>query len=253
MGRYLRRFWRVCAWRRPTPAIVQRPGQWTLDVRYEHPQQLVLPWGPGGEQRFWYMIVTVTNRTGMDVEFYPKCDLMTDTFQIVPAGRAVPPVVFEMIQQRHASRYPLLESLQSVPNRVLEGEDNARDIAIIWQDFDPQAASFQVFVSGLSNETAVIAHPVASGRQRQARAGLPPQDPRTELRPAWRSGPEVVRGSGLQRAGLGHAITGPSSGPHRGQASCSVRGSTAGSIASRFHRLTDPESRSRTEIPASCH
>ncbi len=147
----------------PTPAIVQRPGQWTLDVRYEHPQQLVLPWGPSGEQRFWYMIMTVTNRTGMDVEFYPQCDLMTDTFQIVPAGRAVPPVVFQMIQQRHASQYPLLESLQSVPNRVLEGEDNARDIAIIWQDFDSQASRFQVFMGGLSNETAVIAHPITAG------------------------------------------------------------------------------------------
>jgi hypothetical protein len=148
----------------PTPAIVQRPGHWTLDVRYEHPQQLVLPYGPGGEQRFWYMIMTVTNRTGMDVEFYPKCDLMTDTFQIVPAGRAVPAVVFQMIQQRHASRYPLLESLQSAPNRILEGEDNALDIAIVWQDFDAQAASFQVFMGGLSNETAVITHPVVAGQ-----------------------------------------------------------------------------------------
>jgi len=152
----------LCMAAAPTPAVVQRAGHWTLDVRYEHPQQLVLPWGPNGQQRFWYMIVTATNRTGMDVDFYPKCDLMTDTLQIVPAGRAVPPVVFQMIQQRHASRYPLLESLQGVPNRILEGEDNARDIAVIWQDFDPQASSFQVFMGGLSNETAVIAHPVAT-------------------------------------------------------------------------------------------
>jgi hypothetical protein len=143
--------------------MVQRPGQWTLDVRYEHPQQLVLPWGPAGEQRFWYMIVTVTNRTGTDADFYPKCDLMTDTFQVVPAGKGVPPVVFDMIRQRHASQYPLLQSLRSVPNRILEGEDNALDIGIIWQDFDPQAASFHAFISGLSNETAVVAHPVAVG------------------------------------------------------------------------------------------
>ncbi|HSV99801.1 MAG TPA: hypothetical protein VLI39_06495 [Sedimentisphaerales bacterium] len=157
----------LCVAAAPTPAIVQRAGHWTLDVRYEQPQQIVLPWGPQGEQRFWYTILTVTNRTGMDVEFYPRCDLMTDTLQVVPAGRGVPPVVFQMIQERHASRYPLLESLQNVPNRVLEGEDNARDIAIIWQDFDPQAAGFQVFVGGLSNETAMIPHPVetdADGR-----------------------------------------------------------------------------------------
>ncbi|HNS19600.1 MAG TPA: hypothetical protein PKH24_03830 [Sedimentisphaerales bacterium] len=145
----------------PEPAMVQRAGQWTLDVRCERLQQLVLPWGPGGEQRFWYTIVTVTNRTGMDADFYPKCDLMTDTFQVLPAGKGVPPVVFDMIRQRHASRYPLLESLQRVPNRILEGEDNARDIAVIWKDFDPQATSLRLFIGGLSNETAIVSHPVA--------------------------------------------------------------------------------------------
>jgi hypothetical protein len=145
----------------PEPAVVQRPGHWTLEVRYEQPQQIVLPWGPNGETRFWYMIVTVTNRTGRDVEFYPRCDLMTDTFQIVLAGRGVSPAVFEAIKQRHQSRYPLLEPLQAVANRVLEGEDNAKDIAVVWQDFDTQALGFKVFITGLSNETAVVPHPVA--------------------------------------------------------------------------------------------
>jgi hypothetical protein len=145
----------------PQPAIVQRAGQWTVEMKYEHPQQLVLPWGPNGESRFWYMILTVTNRTGQDVEFYPKCDLMTDTFDIVPAGRGVPPMVYDLIHQRHQGQYPFLEPLAGVSNRLLEGEDNAKDIAVVWQDFDPQAAGFAVFISGLSNETAVINHPVA--------------------------------------------------------------------------------------------
>ncbi len=145
----------------PQPAIVQRPGQWTLQVRYEQPQQIVLPWGPQGETRFWYMILSVTNRTGQDVEFYPKCDLLTDTFQIVPAGEGVTPAVFAAIQQRHQSRYPFLEPLQAGGNRILQGEDNAKDIAIIWSDFDTQALGFKVFMTGLSNETAVVPHPVA--------------------------------------------------------------------------------------------
>ncbi len=145
----------------PQPAIVQRPGQWTLEVRYEHPQQIVMPWGPKGETRFWYMIVSVTNRTGQDVDFYPKCDLLTDTFRVVPAGWGVTPAVFAAIKQRHQSRYPFLESLQAVGNRVLQGEDNAKDIAIIWSDFDTQALGFKVFMTGLSNETAVVPHPVA--------------------------------------------------------------------------------------------
>jgi hypothetical protein len=162
----------------PRPAIVQRPGQWTLETRFEQPQQLVLPYGTNGATRFWYMILTVTNRTGQDVDFRPRCELMTDTFQIVPANVGVPSVVFDKIKERHQSRYPFLESLGKVESRLvrsqdkskiegsenllLQGEDNTRDIAVIWPDFDPQATTFKVFVTGLSNELAVINHPVAT-------------------------------------------------------------------------------------------
>jgi hypothetical protein len=79
----------------------------------------------------------------------------------VPAGRGVTPAVFAAIKQRHQSQYPFLESLQAVGNRILQGEDNAKDIAIIWSDFDTQALGFKVFMTGLSNETAVVPHPVA--------------------------------------------------------------------------------------------
>ncbi len=145
----------------PKPAILQRPGQWTVEVKFEHPQQIVVPWGGNPQSRFWYMIVTVTNRTGRDVEFYPKCDLMTDTFQVLPAGQGVPPAVFQQIQQRHGGIYQFLEPLEKVDSRILQGEDNAKEIVIAWRDFDPQAASFKVFVSGLSNETVIVPHPVA--------------------------------------------------------------------------------------------
>jgi hypothetical protein len=145
----------------PEPAVVQKPGQWTVEARYEHPQQLVLPWGENGPTRFWYMILTVTNRTGQDVAFYPRCELMTNTFQILPAGRGVPPIVFERIKERHASNYPFLEPLEGVENRLLQGRDNARDIAVIWSDFDKQATGFTVFITGLSNESAAVKHPVA--------------------------------------------------------------------------------------------
>ncbi len=145
----------------PEPAIVQGSGQWTVEVKFEHPQQFVLPWGGNGDARYWYTIITVTNRTGEDVEFFPRCELMTDTFQIVPAGTNVPPVVIEKIKQRHQSRYPLLESLNQVEQRILEGEDNAKDILVVWKDFDKRATSFKLFITGLSNETAMVKHPVA--------------------------------------------------------------------------------------------
>ncbi|MHC4556741.1 MAG: hypothetical protein ACYTFW_11370 [Planctomycetota bacterium] len=146
----------------PEPAIVPAPGQWTVDITFTHLQQIVLQRSSDNQpMRFWYTIITLTNNTGNDVEFYPKCDLMTDTFQIIAAGKSVTPVVFEQIKRRHKSKYPFLEPLDKASNKILQGEDNTKDIAIIWHDFDAQAKSIKVFITGLSNETAAVDHPVA--------------------------------------------------------------------------------------------
>jgi hypothetical protein len=154
----------------PEPAIVQGPDEWTIDVRFEHPQQIILRLSgekhrkvsPSGEpKRYWYTIITLTNKTKHDVDFYPKCELMTDTFEIIPAGKGLPAAVFEQIKKRHQKRYPFLESLENAGNKILQGEDNTKDIAIIWPDFDVQANGIKVFIAGLSNETVAIDHPTA--------------------------------------------------------------------------------------------
>ena len=146
----------------PEPAIVPAPGQWTLATEFTHPQQLVLRQGSDNKPvRFWYVIVTLTNTTDRDVDFYPKCDLMTDTFQITPAGRFVPAAAFEQIKTRHKSRYPFLEPFEKAGNKVLQGQDNTKDIAVIWPDFDVKAKNIRLFITGLSNETAVVDHPVS--------------------------------------------------------------------------------------------
>ena len=105
------------------------------------------------------MIITLTNNSGQDVDFYPKCDFVTDTFQITPAGQNVGTVVFERIKERHKSRYPFLELLGMSDKKILQGEDNTRDIAIIWPDFDHEAKDVSIFITGLSNETAEVEYP----------------------------------------------------------------------------------------------
>ena len=145
----------------PEPAVVQPLDQWTLELTFEHPQQITVPREARRLQnRFWYTIITVTNRTNQDVPFYPSAQLTTDTFQIIPAGANTAPRVFDLIKKRHHSRYPLLESFTNVPNRILQGEDNARDIAILWPDFDQDATEIKIFLEGLSNETVAIEHPL---------------------------------------------------------------------------------------------
>jgi len=150
----------VCA-AAPQPAVVPSPENWTIEVTFEHPQMIVLQ--PGGSEkpkRFWYIMLTLVNKTGKDVNFYPKCEMMTDTFQIIPAGQNVPETVFEQIKQRHQSKYPFLESWEKTDNKMLQGQDNARDIAVIWSDFDASAKGIKIYIAGLSNESAVVEHPV---------------------------------------------------------------------------------------------
>jgi hypothetical protein len=157
----------------PEPAIVPTPGHWTLDVQFTHPQQIVVGRGSDNQPaRFWYIILTITNDTGQDVSFHPKCDLMTDTFQIVPAGKFVSPAVFERIRKRYEKTYPFLESLDQVGSKILQGEDNAKDIAIIWPDFGVQARKIKIFITGLSNETAVVDFPVATDAGEPAKVYL---------------------------------------------------------------------------------
>ena len=146
----------------PEPAIVPGPRDWTVDVTFEHPQQIMLPPDKTGKpRRFWYTIVTLTNNSGSDVDFYPNCDLLTDTFHIIPANKHTPAGVFKQIKRRHQRKYPFLEALDKAGNKMLEGEDNAKDIAVIWPDFDEQVKNLKVFITGLSNETAVVDHPVS--------------------------------------------------------------------------------------------
>jgi hypothetical protein len=152
----------------PEPSIIQGPTQWTVDTEFTNPQKIFIRRTSDNRPIiFWYIIITLTNKTGDDIGFYPKCDLMTDTFQLIPEGRDVIPAVFEQIKQRHKSRYPFLESLGQTDNKLLEGEDNTRDIAVIWPDFDENARNITLFITGLSNETAVVNHPVAKDENGQ--------------------------------------------------------------------------------------
>jgi len=154
-------------WAYPEPSLVPGIGDWTLDVTFDGPRQIAVT-VPGEAQprRFWYLILTLTNNSTItDAPFYPSCDLVTDTFRIIEAGVNVPRAVFVAVRLRHQSRYPFLEWLEDVDHRILQGEDNTRDVAVIWPDFDTAAREVTFYIAGLSNETAAIDHPIVRDDQ----------------------------------------------------------------------------------------
>ena len=150
----------------PEPATVPVSNIWTINTEFTHPQQIIMQNESTKQlKRYWYMIITITNNTDQDVDFYPNCELMTDTFQVIPAGKGVASIVFERIKERHKNTYPFLKYINEADNKLLQGEDNACDLAIIWEDFDNKAQNIKLFITGLSNETAVVDHPVAKDQE----------------------------------------------------------------------------------------
>jgi hypothetical protein len=139
-------------------------GGWMIDVVFEQPQEISLRL-PGDEQdtRYWYVIMSLTNKTGKDIGFYPACDLMTDTYQVLQAGAGVRNQVYEKITQRHSDRYPFLEPLEKAIGKLPQGADYTKDVVIVWKDFDKDARGVKLFISGLSNQTEAVEKPAAEG------------------------------------------------------------------------------------------
>jgi len=143
----------------PKPSDV--PVSWELEFAYKQPRpiQVTLP-GQDDPTTFWYMEYTVTNRTEDEQVFVPDLVLYTDTGQILRDGRGVPSLVFRKIKESVSE--PLLKDQAGVSGRLLRGSNNAKDGVMIFQDIDPKAGAFDIFVGGLSGETAIVKppHPV---------------------------------------------------------------------------------------------
>lgn len=147
----------------PEPSAI--PIKWELDFEYQVPQpiEVIIP-GESKPKLFWYMLYKVTNRTvdqmtgrGTEQDFIPEFVMYTETGQMLYSGQRISSAVFDAIKQRHNN--PLLQNQADITGRILFGEDNAKDGVAIWPDFDPKAGSFEVFVSGLSGETAEVKLP----------------------------------------------------------------------------------------------
>ncbi len=142
----------------PEPSVA--PKAWELRFDFADPQTITvqLP-GKAKPRTFWYMLYTVTNNTGREVQFLPRFALMTNTMQIVPGDPGVHPMVFEAIRKRHRPTHPFLVEPVKVMGRLLQGGDNAKSSVAIWPQFDINANRFSVFVAGLSGESTLMRNP----------------------------------------------------------------------------------------------
>jgi hypothetical protein len=146
-----------CAQAAPQPSIV--PVSWELTFRHGPVERLIMPID-GKNQTFWYMRYTVINNTGKDILFTPDFELSTDTGQVQQAFKDVPNAVFDKIKSTYND--PLMLSPTQILGKLLQGDDNAKNGVIIFSNVDSDARDFQVFISGLSGETAEVQNPLTN-------------------------------------------------------------------------------------------
>ncbi len=142
----------------PKPASAVR--SWQLEFQFHDPARISVTL-PGDVQptTYWYLLYTVLNNTGQEVDFLPTIDLVTDTMRVVEGGGGIHPEVYEAIKARHQRQYPFFVLPSQAYGTLRQGEDNRRTSAIAFRDFDPEASSFVAYVAGLSGEMARVANP----------------------------------------------------------------------------------------------
>lgn len=129
-----------------------RKGLWVLDFAFK-PLRLRTVEIPGkGRRTIYYMYYRVVNRTGEPRLFVPQFSIVTNTkkrYDDIPLPQAV-----KLIQAREDPATRLLGSVDvvgTIPASTKEGVDDAVFGVAIWDQLDPKASRFSVYVRGLSD------------------------------------------------------------------------------------------------------
>lgn len=139
----------------PTPAVAS--DAWQLELQHDTPETIAVTDVFGNTAWYWYLPYTVINDTGSDQNFIPEVTIVTDTGNIIEAGRGVPARVYNTIAQQLHN--PLLESPQAVIGNLRQGEDFAKQSVAIWPVPPEDVDQFTLFFAGLSGESAVLLKP----------------------------------------------------------------------------------------------
>ena len=121
---------------------------WMLDFTFENPHPIIVNTPGLGQQMYWYVVYTVTNRTNAEHNFVPAFTLYTTSTSLQRAG--VYPAVFDAIKKQRKIRF--LENAVQMIGKVLPGEDNARTGVAIFGPMPRDAENFTIFVEGLSGQ-----------------------------------------------------------------------------------------------------
>jgi len=139
-----------------------KEGIWVLDFAFK-PVRIITVEVPGkGRRQLHYMYYQAINKSGKPRMFVPQFSLVTDTGKRYED--TVVPKAVQVIQAREEPTIPLLGAVDMVgviPASTRQGIDDAVFGVAVWENVDPAADKFSVFIRGLSDGYQLV--PAAEG------------------------------------------------------------------------------------------
>lgn len=163
---------------RAEPAPSPIPTAWELTLQPATPTRIQVD-----GRTYWYLLYTVINNTGQDVDFHPEIVRVNEieneltaeqaaarpdqapSVTIDPAIVGVPSRVYQAIAARHARTHPFLVTPVKAISRLLQGKDNAINSVAVFPDLSTRVSKFTIYFGGLSGEKIAKPNPVYASRQ----------------------------------------------------------------------------------------
>jgi hypothetical protein len=133
---------------------------WVLDFKFKDPRLIKVDVPGRGQKVCWYLWYQVINNTAEPHTFIPDFELVTHDRNTVHHDQILPRVQEAIRQVEDPSDYLKIKnsvtiSAEPIPPSRPNAAPRAVTGVAIWDDVDPDANRYSIFVSGLSNGWAV--------------------------------------------------------------------------------------------------
>ena len=119
-----------------------KPGVWTLDVKFENPKMTKMAIPGRGVRTVWYVVYEVANNTKEPRRFIPTFHLLADK-----PPRELPDEILPTVEAKLRAG---LKNSVNVSKTAIPAGGKVQAVAI-WDGIDPAATLFTVYLRGLSN------------------------------------------------------------------------------------------------------
>jgi hypothetical protein len=137
---------------------------WVLDFKFKDPRLIKVDIPGRGQRVCWYLWYQVINNTREPHTFIPDFELVTHDKNTVHHDQVLPRVQDAIVQLEDPTDHlKIKNSVTIAAEAIPPSRPNATPRAVtgvaIWDDVDPDANHYSIFVAGLSNGWAVTDGP----------------------------------------------------------------------------------------------